>query len=128
MHISQWLTDAKHFCGSNVLLVLIGNKMDLEETRVVSRYEAKLFAQDNDLLFFETSAKTGDYIEFAFLHSCSILMDQIMQGTFFVAHENGVWPDMISVYPSRHGFKSNWCEHIFEFIGSNFCCCCINEE
>ena len=42
-----------------MVLVLVGNKIDLEKQRKVSTEEAKKFAQTNGLLFVETSAKTG---------------------------------------------------------------------
>jgi GTPase SAR1 family protein len=46
--------------------MLIGNKSDLEEKRVVSREEGEKFAQDNGLFFLETSAKTDDNVDEVF--------------------------------------------------------------
>ena len=40
------------------VIFLIGNKSDLNESRDVTYEEAKQFADENGLLFIETSAKT----------------------------------------------------------------------
>ena len=37
---------------------MVGNKSDMEAQRDVSYEEAKQFADENDLIFVETSAKT----------------------------------------------------------------------
>lgn len=39
------------------VLVLVGNKLDLQNERVVSREEAEAYAKDKSMLFFEVSAK-----------------------------------------------------------------------
>ena len=39
--------------------ILIGNKSDLENKRQIKFEEGKLFAQQNDMIFIETSAKNG---------------------------------------------------------------------
>jgi small GTP-binding protein len=135
MHISQWLTDAKHLCNSSVCLVLVGNKVDLQTKRTVTHDEAYAFAKDNDLLFFETSAKTGEYVEEVFVHSCSFILDQIKQGSLYVEQSNGVWFDVINCFPSHEILtcsKNENIEPIFSqfcsFIGSNICCCCIQDD
>ena len=50
-------------CYKNILICLIGNKIDLENKREVSYEEGKNFAEENELLFFETSAKEGNNIQ-----------------------------------------------------------------
>jgi hypothetical protein len=39
--------------------ILIGNKSDLQNQRQIKFEEGKLFAQQNDMIFIETSAKSG---------------------------------------------------------------------
>lgn len=43
--------------------MLIGNKCDLEHRRQVSPDEGKKFAEENGLMFLETSAKTAHNVE-----------------------------------------------------------------
>ena len=49
----------------NIVTILIGNKTDLDN-RVISEEEGRNFASENNLLFIETSAKTGNNVEEAF--------------------------------------------------------------
>lgn len=56
-HIEQWLKNVDTKCKKNILKILIGNKYDLKQERKVTEHEAKVFAQKNDLPYFETSAK-----------------------------------------------------------------------
>ena len=52
--ITIWLKECKDMCYKDILILLIGNKNDLEGRRAVSTEEGKKFAEDNQLLFFET--------------------------------------------------------------------------
>ena len=56
-NITSWLNECKEMCYKDILICLVGNKTDLEEKRAVQRVEGERFAEDNGLLFFETSAK-----------------------------------------------------------------------
>ena len=58
----------------------MGNKKDLEEEREVTFMEASRFAQENDLIFLETSAKTGDSVEEAFLKCSKTILAKIETG------------------------------------------------
>ena len=64
-------------CYKDILICLIGNKIDLEDKREVSYEEGKNFAEENNLLFFETSAKDGNNIQEIFLESATLLVDKI---------------------------------------------------
>lgn len=59
-HIATWLKEATEQCtNSDAIKVLIGNKVDCSESeRCVDREEGVEFARDNQMLFFECSAKT----------------------------------------------------------------------
>lgn len=54
--------------------MLIGNKSDLEHRRAVSTKEGELFAQENGLVFMETSAKTAANVETVSQHSFLIAL------------------------------------------------------
>ena len=44
----------------NMILCLAGNKIDVEASKkVISTSKGKAFAEENNMIFFETSAKTG---------------------------------------------------------------------
>ena len=58
VHIKDWLKEFSNLCKDSIL-VLIGNKLDLEDKRKVTKKEAEEFAIENKLLFGEVSAKIG---------------------------------------------------------------------
>ena len=57
------MKECKDMCYKDLLVCLIGNKIDLEDKRQVSYEDGKKFAEENDMLFFETSAKEGNNIQ-----------------------------------------------------------------
>lgn len=67
-NISQWINDLSEFSGE-IPFIIIGNKVDLEAQRKVSQEDAKkhCISEIGALDFFETSAKTGQGVEDAFV-------------------------------------------------------------
>ena len=56
-------------------IILIGNKKDMIEERQVTQEEAELFSETNNMIYFETSAKEGDNIEYVFNYTAEKLVD-----------------------------------------------------
>lgn len=79
-HVSTWLADARSLTNPNTVIMLIGNKRDLDDQREVSFEEASNFARENDLIFMETSAKTGDAVEDAFMRTAGMVFDSVQAG------------------------------------------------
>ena len=65
-NLSNWLIEIEKNASKNVLRVLIGNKCDLEEKRVISSNQGKEFADTYGLKFIETSAKKNLNVTEAF--------------------------------------------------------------
>jgi Ras-related protein Rab-5C len=57
-----WVDELQKQVTGDVVIGLAGNKSDLEARREVRTEEAKQYAAENDIIFFETSARTGDNI------------------------------------------------------------------
>jgi small GTP-binding protein len=55
--------------------ILIGNKKDLVEERQVTQEEAELFSQTNNMIYFETSAKEGNNIDYVFNYTAEKLLE-----------------------------------------------------
>ncbi len=60
--IKSWLETCRDMCSKNVLIVLIGNKSDLDGKRVIPKDEGRKFAEDKKIKFYETSALNGNNI------------------------------------------------------------------
>jgi Ras-related protein Rab-2A len=64
--IEDWIRDVRNLAPPDCLLVLFGNKLDLEQSRVIATAQGQDLADRHGLLFFETSASTGDNVAKAF--------------------------------------------------------------
>ncbi|KNB44039.1 GTP-binding protein [Blastocystis sp. subtype 4] len=90
--LTKWLTEARENGSSNMVIMLIGNKSDLNHRRTVSTEEGAKFAEENGLIFLETSAKTAANVEeVAFVKTAEQIYHNIETGVIDVSNEsNGV--------------------------------------
>jgi len=54
-----WVKELQRQGNPNIVIAFAGNKVDLQENRKVSTEEAQSYADENGILFMETSAKTA---------------------------------------------------------------------
>lgn len=87
-HLTSWLEDAKQHGNTNMTIMLIGNKSDLDHKRAVSYEEGEKFANENGLTFLETSAKTAKNVEQAFISSAKVIYEKIKRGEFDISNES----------------------------------------
>jgi Ras-related protein Rab-2A len=73
--IERWLKDAKTYSSSHPTIILIGNKCDLDFKRAVPIEKAQKYANDNNILFLESSAKENINIKEIF----SILTSNVLK-------------------------------------------------
>ncbi|KAL9332714.1 hypothetical protein ACSQ67_002324 [Phaseolus vulgaris] len=66
-HIPRWLEELRNHADKNIVIILIGNKSDLENQRQVPTEDAKEFAEKEGLFFLETSAMEATNVETAFM-------------------------------------------------------------
>ncbi|XP_058096894.1 ras-related protein Rab11A-like [Magnolia sinica] len=66
-HIPRWLEELRSHADKNIVIMLIGNKSDLEDQRAVPAEDAKEFAEKEGLFFLETSALEATNVEAAFM-------------------------------------------------------------
>jgi len=79
-HVNSWLEDARALANPDIAIVLVGNKIDLASEREVTFMEASRFAQENDLIFLETSALTGEGVQEVFLKCARTILTKIETG------------------------------------------------
>ena len=65
-NLNYWLMEIEKNANKNVIKVLIGNKTDLEDKRVISYNQGKEFADMHGLKFVETSVKKNKNVREAF--------------------------------------------------------------
>ena len=69
---------------SSIPIVLIGNKLDLEEEeRIIRTEDGKSFADDNGFLFFETSALNGKNVDNAIYSLCERIISSLERTSSF---------------------------------------------
>lgn len=66
LNTTKWIEDVRTERGNDVIIALVGNKTDLADRRQVSVEEGEQKAQENDIMFIETSAKAGFNIKALF--------------------------------------------------------------
>ncbi|KAJ3305551.1 hypothetical protein HDV03_001417 [Kappamyces sp. JEL0829] len=57
-----WVKELQRQANPNIVIALVGNKLDLAVSREVETEAAQAYAAEENLLFLEASAKTGDNV------------------------------------------------------------------
>ena len=81
-NIIGWISDCKNNNSDAILMVLVGNKCDVQDWREVTEEEGKELADKNGMLFFETSAKTGKNVEEVFKQATANIAQKIKEGFY----------------------------------------------
>eukprot|EP00036_Acanthoecidae_sp_10tr_P020482 CAMPEP_0206308156 /NCGR_PEP_ID=MMETSP0106_2-20121207/11712_1 /ASSEMBLY_ACC=CAM_ASM_000206 /TAXON_ID=81532 /ORGANISM="Acanthoeca-like sp., Strain 10tr" /LENGTH=330 /DNA_ID=CAMNT_0053739183 /DNA_START=164 /DNA_END=1153 /DNA_ORIENTATION=- len=94
--LRMWLDDfrvddGKGHSSPNAVIMLIGNKTDMESKRCVSTKEGRQFAKEHGLAFMETSAKTRTNVNAAFMQTVAAISQKIWTGeTYVKTNSNGI--------------------------------------
>mmetsp|Transcript_124548 Transcript_124548/g.195165 ORF Transcript_124548/g.195165 Transcript_124548/m.195165 type:complete len:222 (-) Transcript_124548:154-819(-) len=86
-HLTRWLEEARQNANANMVIMLIGNKSDLER-REVSFEEGADFARQHGLVFRETSAKTAMNVEEAFIQTGRKIYENIQNNVYDLSSES----------------------------------------
>ena len=81
-HIEFWLNLLKKEAPESILLVLIGNKNDMNNKRQINYEQGKDFAEKHKMLFFEVSAKNKINIDKIFQESTQYIYNNIEKGIY----------------------------------------------
>lgn len=71
----KWLLELREFGDDDVVVILVGNKCDLGESRQVEKEEGKGFAEAEGLCFMETSALKNLNVEQVFFQMITNILD-----------------------------------------------------
>ena len=86
INLQNWINFIKQVNTDNAMIVLCGNKIDLE--RRVTTQEGKTLANKEQMLFFEVSAKNGEYIN-------KMMYSAIAELPFFEQYNEGNKDDLV---------------------------------
>jgi len=86
--IQSWIDDCVKQSPKSILFILIGNKNDLNESREVQYEEGVEFAKKRNMIFLETSAKTGNNISTIFDKSIRQIDKNILDNKYDLSNEN----------------------------------------
>ena len=77
--LEDWLSDLRKFAGEDIPFVVIGNKVDLIDTKneIYERESAVVFAKKEKTYYVETSAKSGENVEDAFSYLTNRILKKI---------------------------------------------------
>lgn len=86
-HVTDWLNDLRQIAEPDIVVILVGNKADLaqeaDNKREVTSDEAREWARRNGVMeYVETSAKSGENVENAFMRVAERIFQNIQAGKY----------------------------------------------
>ncbi|ELR21619.1 Ras-related protein Rab-1A, putative [Acanthamoeba castellanii str. Neff] len=101
----MWLNEIERYACGNVTKLLVGNKADMNNKRVIEATTAKAFATQQGMLFSEASAKAGQGVEDAFMH----LVKEIFDRRVAVSEQQQKKPEIVLGAGEDIGKKKGGC-------------------
>jgi small GTP-binding protein len=88
--LPTWLRDARAEADPHCTVYLVGNKLDLEQRRTVSKTEAENFANTHKLQYIETSAAENIAIDEVFIKVSESLLSKMATGEMKIGTAHGL--------------------------------------
>lgn len=92
-NISHWLTELRTYADPNIVILLVGNKSDMEFLRSVKTADAEQFAAQHNLAFLETSAKENINVETSFIKLLQDVYHTAISDHLSNQHDKHTLPD-----------------------------------
>ena len=76
VNADKWYDQIRKFSGNDVPIILVGNKIDLVDSRVISTDEVQAYAAQKGMPYFETSAKTDYAVNEVFQKLAEVILSK----------------------------------------------------
>ena len=103
-NVPKWLKSISDNAYENVQKIIIGNKCDLEDKRMVAKEKGEEIDRESGIPFMETSAKTNVNIEKAFVELAKAILDKEVN-----LQDDLILGAPISVSSASGGYKQTPC-------------------
>lgn len=77
--VKSWVRELRQMRGTDIALIIVGNKTDLEEQRAVMHQEAMQYARTVGAQYVETSAKENEGVAELFELLTQLMLEQLSQ-------------------------------------------------
>ncbi len=104
--IRTWFSNVEQHASEGVNRILVGNKCDWDEKRVISTERGQALADELGILFVETSAKAGINVENAFFSLARDIKKRIMETA---SQDSGANTGNVNLEGSNKRFGGNCC-------------------
>ena len=122
-HVVRWVDELRAHADNSIVIMLIGNKVDLVDLRAVPAEDAVEFAEDQGLFFSETSAFSGDNVDSAFFRLLEEIYDTVCKKALECGNGNSNVADAITLKGSKIDGISGTDLEISEVKKSSACSC-----
>ncbi|MGY5878789.1 MAG: GTP-binding protein [Candidatus Thorarchaeota archaeon] len=76
LNIDRWKEETFVNTGKDIPLVVVANKIDLVESRAVTKKDGQAYAKENGFIYVESSALTGENVEEAYVNLCKRMIKE----------------------------------------------------
>ena len=76
LNIDRWKEETFENAGRKIPLVVVANKIDLVDSRAVSKEDGEYYAKENGFIYVESSALTGENVEEAYVNLCKKMIEE----------------------------------------------------
>ena len=92
--LSSFIQETSSCASQNLVLILVGNKSDLDASREIPKDEAQNFASEHGLIYIETSAKTSENVDVCFTTLAEQVLERIENGKINPTDEVSIYLKM----------------------------------
>jgi Ras-related protein Rab-10 len=79
-NIAKWLRNIDEHANEDVEKMILGNKCDMDEKRVITKERGEAIAREHNIRFLETSAKANINIDRVFVDLAEAILDKQAAG------------------------------------------------